>query len=178
MKSGSIPFRASTAAPCTPPVSCCVDDVHPQLMQRCSASPVLSTATCVPGLMGALQPPSSLPTSRDSAMPGICKELLGQAAARLRGFQGPEESLADRLVSDLSLVYVAVQSISDLYSSLDEDSQENGDLHVQPQSRPAGLGDLVKAACRDPCVFCSLCVCSVCVQHHGPDSAAQLHCSL
>lgn len=111
-------------------------------------------------------------------MPGICKELLGQAAARLRGFQGPEESLADRLVSDLSLVYVAVQSISDLYSSLDEDSQENGDLHVQPQSRQAGLDDLVKAACRDLCLFCPLCVCSVCVQHHGPDSAAQVHCSL
>lgn len=87
---------------------------------------------CVsPGLMGAVQPPSGLPAGRDSAMPGICKELLGQAAARLRGFQGPEESLADRLVSDLSLVYAAVQSVSDLYSSLDEDSQENGDLHVQ-----------------------------------------------
>lgn len=89
------------------------------------------TATRVPGLMGAVQPPSS----RDSAMPGICKELLGQAAARLRGFQGPEESLADRLVSDLNLMHVAVQSISDLYTSLDEDRQENGDLRVQPQSR-------------------------------------------
>lgn len=83
--------------------------------------------------MGAVQPPSGLPaTGRDSATPGICKELLGQAAARLRGSQGAEESLADRLVSDLTLVYAAVQSISDLYSGLDEDSQENGDLHVQP----------------------------------------------
>lgn len=99
---------------------------------------MLFTGTCVPGLMGAVQPPSSLPSSRDSAMPGICKELLGQAAARLRGFQGPEESLADRLLSDLNLMYGAVQSISDLYSSLDEDSQENGELHVQPRSRQPG----------------------------------------
>lgn len=88
---------------------------------------MLFTRTSVPGLMGAVQPPSTHSTRPDSAMPGICKELVGQAVARLRSFQGTEDSLADRLVSDLNLMYVAVQSISDLYSSLEDDSQENGE---------------------------------------------------
>lgn len=81
--------------------------------------------------MGTVKPPSTHSTSPDSAMPGICKELVGQSVACLRGFHGTEESMADRLVSDLNLMYVAVQSISDLYNSLDDDSQENGE--VQPK---------------------------------------------
>lgn len=81
--------------------------------------------------MGTLKPPSTHSASPDSAMPGICKELIGQSVACLRGFHGTEESMADRLVSDLNLMYVAVRSISDLYSSLDDDSQENGE--VQPK---------------------------------------------
>lgn len=64
-------------------------------------------------------------------MPGICKELIGQSVSRLKGFSGTEESMADRLVSDLNLVYVAGQSISDLYNSLDDDSQENGEIQLQ-----------------------------------------------
>ncbi|XP_029286383.1 LOW QUALITY PROTEIN: kinesin-like protein KIF14 [Cottoperca gobio] len=77
------------------------------------------------GLMGVAKPPSTHFTSTDSAMPGICKELIGQSVARLRGCSGTEESLADRLATDLHLMYVAVQTLSDLYDSLDEDSQEN-----------------------------------------------------
>ncbi|XP_032381614.1 LOW QUALITY PROTEIN: kinesin-like protein KIF14 [Etheostoma spectabile] len=77
------------------------------------------------GLMGVARPPSTHSTSSDSAMPGICKELIGQSVARLRGCTGTEESMADRLVSDLHLMYLAVQTISDLYDSLDDDSQEN-----------------------------------------------------
>ncbi|KAF1385577.1 hypothetical protein PFLUV_G00109210 [Perca fluviatilis] len=77
------------------------------------------------GLMGVAKPPSTHLSSSDSAMPGICKELIGQSVARLRGCTGTEESLADRLVSDLHLMYSAVQTISDLYDSLDDDSQEN-----------------------------------------------------
>lgn len=89
-----------------------------------------SSPLSVSGLMGPAKPPSTHSTSPDSAMPGICKELIGQSVARLRGFHGerPEESMADRLVSDLNLVYVAVQSISDLYNSLDDDSQANGEV--------------------------------------------------
>ncbi|XP_071342044.1 kinesin-like protein KIF14 [Trachinotus anak] len=77
------------------------------------------------GLMGVSKPPSTRSGSTDSALPGICKELIGQSVARLRGCSGTEESMADRLVSDLNLLYAAVQTISDLYDSLDDDSQEN-----------------------------------------------------
>ncbi|XP_076582701.1 kinesin-like protein KIF14 [Chaetodon auriga] len=77
------------------------------------------------GLMGVVKPPSTHSISTDSAMPGVCKELIGQSVARLRGCSGTEESLADRLASDLHLVYAAVQTVSDLYDGLDDDSQEN-----------------------------------------------------
>uniref|UniRef100_A0A8D0CM80 Kinesin-like protein KIF14 n=1 Tax=Sander lucioperca TaxID=283035 RepID=A0A8D0CM80_SANLU len=77
------------------------------------------------GLMGVAKPPSTHSSSSDSALPGICKELIGQSVARLRGCTGTEESMADRLVSDLHLMYLAVQTISDLYDNLDDDSQEN-----------------------------------------------------
>ncbi|XP_029987200.1 kinesin-like protein KIF14 isoform X2 [Sphaeramia orbicularis] len=63
--------------------------------------------------------------SADSAVPGICKELIGQSVAHLRGCNGSDESLADRLASHLHLVYTAVQTISDLYDGLDDDNQEN-----------------------------------------------------
>lgn len=81
--------------------------------------------------MGVVTLPSTHSISGDSAMPGICKELIGQSVARLRESRGIEESMADRLASDLYLVYVAVQTISDLYDSMDEDSQENGE--IQPK---------------------------------------------
>ncbi|XP_041648181.1 kinesin-like protein KIF14 isoform X2 [Cheilinus undulatus] len=77
------------------------------------------------GLMGSAMPPSTHSSSTDSSMPGICKELIGQSVACLRGCSGTEESLADRLASDLHKVYMAVQTISDSYNSLDDDSQEN-----------------------------------------------------
>lgn len=88
------------------------------------------------GLMGVPKPPSTHLSSADLAMPGICKELIGQSVARLRGCNGAEESMADRLALDLYLVYTAVQTISDLYDSLDDDSQENvfmGNLIAQTQ---------------------------------------------
>ncbi|XP_077441325.1 kinesin-like protein KIF14 isoform X2 [Vanacampus margaritifer] len=77
------------------------------------------------GLMGVVTPPSTRSSTTDSTMPGICKELVGQSVARLRGFAGAEESLADRLASDLHRVCTAIQTISELYDSLDDDSQEN-----------------------------------------------------
>lgn len=61
-------------------------------------------------------------------MPGICKELIGHSLTCLRGCGGTEESLADRLASDLNKMYVAVQTISELYDRLDDDSQENGEI--------------------------------------------------
>lgn len=77
--------------------------------------------------MGGAKLPSTHSGSLDSAMLGICKELLGQSVARLRGCGGAEESMADRLASDLHLLYVAVQTIADQYDSLGDDSQENGE---------------------------------------------------
>lgn len=82
--------------------------------------------------MGAVNPPSAKSTSADSAVPGICKELTGQSVARLRGcHRGMDESVADRLASDLHLLYEAIQAISDLYDGLDDDSQENGESAQQ-----------------------------------------------
>lgn len=82
--------------------------------------------------MGVVNPPSTKSTSTDSATPGICKELIGQSLARLRGCSsGTDESVADRLASDLFFVFEAVQAISDLYDSLDDDSQENGESTEQ-----------------------------------------------
>uniref|UniRef100_A0A3B4YVK5 Kinesin-like protein KIF14 n=1 Tax=Seriola lalandi dorsalis TaxID=1841481 RepID=A0A3B4YVK5_SERLL len=77
------------------------------------------------GLMGVAKPPSTHSSSTDSALPSICKELIGQSVARLRGCTGTEESVVDRLASDLNLMYAAVQTISDLYDSMDDNSQEN-----------------------------------------------------
>uniref|UniRef100_A0A3Q3JYI2 Kinesin-like protein KIF14 n=1 Tax=Monopterus albus TaxID=43700 RepID=A0A3Q3JYI2_MONAL len=77
------------------------------------------------GLIGVAPPPSTDSYRKDSATPGICKELISQSVARLHRCSGTEESMADRLASDLNLVYVAVQTISDLYDSLDDESQEN-----------------------------------------------------
>ncbi|KAM4548315.1 kinesin-like protein KIF14 [Odontesthes bonariensis] len=77
------------------------------------------------GLMGVTKPHSSHSTTPDPAIAGICKELIGQSVSRLRSCSGTEESLADRLISDLNLVYMAVQTICDLYDSLDDDSQDS-----------------------------------------------------
>lgn len=78
--------------------------------------------------MGVVTTPSASSISTESAFPGICKELIGQSLAHLRGCSVTEDSIADRLASDLQLVYVAVQTISDIYDSLDDDSQENGEI--------------------------------------------------
>nr|XP_015826225.2 kinesin-like protein KIF14 [Nothobranchius furzeri] len=83
----------------------------------------LSSSSHSAGLMGVVQPPSTHSSTSDPAMSGICKELIGLSMARLRS--GTEESLADRLISDLNQLFGAVQIISDLYESLDEDSQDS-----------------------------------------------------
>ncbi|RXN20580.1 kinesin KIF14 [Labeo rohita] len=78
---------------------------------------------------GLMNKPLSLHSSTsDSALPAICKDLIGSAVARLRSScQSAEESesLADQLTLDLLAVHRAVRSIADLYEHLDDDSQEN-----------------------------------------------------
>lgn len=106
--------------------------------------------------MGAAKPPSTHSSSADSAMPGICKELIGQSVACLRGCSGTEKSIADRLVSDLNLVYVAVKSISDLYNSLDDDSQENGEICMCRKVQRTVCTFVIQRA-----LFFILCVCEL-----------------
>ncbi|XP_014822861.1 PREDICTED: kinesin-like protein KIF14 [Poecilia mexicana] len=77
------------------------------------------------GLMcGSFKPPSNQTSATEPAVPSLCKELIGLSVARLRSYSETEETLADRLMSDLNLVYTAVQTISDLYEGLDDDSQD------------------------------------------------------
>lgn len=78
--------------------------------------------------MGVVNAPTTHSSTSNPAIPGICKELIGQSVGRLRGCGGTEESLADRLISDLRQVQKAVQTISDLYDSLDDESQDNGEF--------------------------------------------------
>uniref|UniRef100_A0A8C7CY00 Kinesin-like protein KIF14 n=1 Tax=Oncorhynchus kisutch TaxID=8019 RepID=A0A8C7CY00_ONCKI len=77
------------------------------------------------GLMGVAKTPSLHRSSLDSTLTGICKDLIGQMVGQLRGCHSYEESMADRLSSDLYCVYTAVTTISGLYDGLDDDCQES-----------------------------------------------------
>ncbi|CAG5864166.1 unnamed protein product [Menidia menidia] len=77
------------------------------------------------GLMGVSKHPSTHCSTTDTAFAGICKELIGQSVSHLRRYSGVEETLADRLISDLNQIYMAVQTICDLHDNLDDDSQES-----------------------------------------------------
>ncbi|KAK2907037.1 hypothetical protein Q8A67_006022 [Cirrhinus molitorella] len=93
--------------------------VHPIQSLHCAPSQPT-------GLMN--KPPSLHSSTSDSALPTICKDLIGSAVARLRSScQSSEESesLADQLTLDLLAVHRGVRSIADLYEHLDDDSQEN-----------------------------------------------------
>ncbi|XP_068599631.1 kinesin-like protein KIF14 [Brachionichthys hirsutus] len=85
----------------------------------------LHSSSSTAGLMGVVKSPSTHSTSTHSTMPGICKELIGQSVAHLRGCNGTEDSLGDRLASDLHQAYAAVQTISELYNNMDDDIQED-----------------------------------------------------
>uniref|UniRef100_A0A671PPC8 Kinesin-like protein KIF14 n=1 Tax=Sinocyclocheilus anshuiensis TaxID=1608454 RepID=A0A671PPC8_9TELE len=101
--------------------------VHP--IQSLHCAPSQST-----GLMN--KPPSLHSSTSDSALPAICKGLIGSAVARLRSCQSAEESesLADKLTLDLLVVYRSVRSIADLYEHLDDDSQENLSIFMKATS--------------------------------------------
>ncbi|XP_051550144.1 kinesin-like protein KIF14 [Myxocyprinus asiaticus] len=94
--------------------------VHP--IQSLLCAPSQST-----GLVGMSKAPSLHSSTSYSALPGICKDLIGAAVARLRSYQSVEESesLADKLTLDLLAIHTAVRSIADLYEHLDDDTQEN-----------------------------------------------------
>ncbi|XP_051551445.1 kinesin-like protein KIF14 [Myxocyprinus asiaticus] len=94
--------------------------VHP--IQSLHCAPSQST-----GLMGISKSPSLHTSTSDSALPAICKDLIGAAIARLRSYQSMEESesLPNKLTLDLLAIHTAVRSIADLYEHLDDDSQEN-----------------------------------------------------
>ncbi|TRZ02867.1 hypothetical protein DNTS_026732 [Danionella cerebrum] len=92
--------------------------VHP--IQSLHCAPSQST-----GLMN--KPPSLHSSSSDSALPAICKDLIGSAVSRLRSSQSAEdnESLAHKLTLDLLVIQRAVRAIKELYEHLDDDCQEN-----------------------------------------------------
>ncbi|RXM28338.1 Kinesin-like protein KIF14 [Acipenser ruthenus] len=60
----------------------------------------------------------------ESTLPRICKELIGSAVEKLRTCGG-NESLPDRLISDILTIHTGVTAISDFYEHLDDESQEN-----------------------------------------------------
>uniref|UniRef100_A0AAR2LDL4 Kinesin-like protein KIF14 n=1 Tax=Pygocentrus nattereri TaxID=42514 RepID=A0AAR2LDL4_PYGNA len=65
--------------------------------------------------------------SAESALPGICKDLIAGIVSRLRASPSAEESesLADKLTLDLLYIYSAANSIADLYHQLDDNTQDN-----------------------------------------------------
>uniref|UniRef100_A0A3B3RKK1 Kinesin-like protein KIF14 n=1 Tax=Paramormyrops kingsleyae TaxID=1676925 RepID=A0A3B3RKK1_9TELE len=90
--------------------------VHP--IQALNSSPQA-------GLMGVNRPSSLHHSAPTSALAGICKDLIGSSVAQLLECHGAEKTMADRLASDLLAVHAALESISDLYEGLGEDSHEN-----------------------------------------------------
>uniref|UniRef100_A0A6Q2YP74 Kinesin-like protein KIF14 n=1 Tax=Esox lucius TaxID=8010 RepID=A0A6Q2YP74_ESOLU len=78
------------------------------------------------GLMGVAKPPSVHPSSSVSALPGVCKDLIGHTVDQLRVGHSYEETMADRLIRDLFCIYSAVTAISGLYDSMNDDSQDSG----------------------------------------------------
>ncbi|XP_036442255.1 kinesin-like protein KIF14 [Colossoma macropomum] len=79
------------------------------------------------GLMGMSKPPSLHSSGSESALPGICKDLIAAMVSRLRASPSAEESesLADKLTLDLLYINGASNSIADLYHQLDDNSQDN-----------------------------------------------------
>ncbi|MBN3276859.1 KIF14 protein, partial [Polyodon spathula] len=61
----------------------------------------------------------------ESTLPLICKELTGSAVEKLRTCGGNEESLPERLISDIPTIHTGVTAISDFYKHLDDENQEN-----------------------------------------------------
>lgn len=85
-----------------------------------------------PGLISMSKPSSFHSSSSDSALPGICKDLIAATVSRLRASSSEEasESLADKLTLDLLSIYNAANSIAGLYELLDDNSQENCELFL------------------------------------------------
>ncbi len=137
------------------------------------------------------KPPSLYSSTSDSALPAICKDMIGSAVARLRSCQLTEESesMGDKLILDLLAIYHAVRSIADLYENLDDDSQENckhqrflTNLNQQSHSsvsifRSIWMHKTCDHSATQRASFCSVCVYvnSVCLQYWSPDSSSEGH---
>uniref|UniRef100_A0AAV2KUB8 Kinesin-like protein KIF14 n=1 Tax=Knipowitschia caucasica TaxID=637954 RepID=A0AAV2KUB8_KNICA len=111
------------------------------------------------GLMGGPKPPSTCPTSADAAIPGICKDLIGRSAALLGRCSETEDSLVDRLASDLCVLYSAAQTISDLYEGLDEDSTDNGRFSVDMKKAPDGYPAVLWVRLASVILMMDICSC-------------------
>ncbi|KAM9461389.1 kinesin-like protein KIF14 isoform 1-T1 [Clarias gariepinus] len=94
--------------------------VHPIQSLNCTSSQPT-------GLISMSKPPPFHSSTSDSALPGICKDLIAATVSRLRASSsaGENESLADKLTLDLLSIFNAADSIAGLYGQLDDNSQEN-----------------------------------------------------
>nr|XP_005997779.2 PREDICTED: kinesin-like protein KIF14 isoform X2 [Latimeria chalumnae] len=61
----------------------------------------------------------------ETVLPDICKELMGLALESLERNSGTQESIADRVLTDLMTIHTGMMVISKAYKELDEESQEN-----------------------------------------------------
>ncbi|XP_066503711.1 kinesin-like protein KIF14 [Hoplias malabaricus] len=94
--------------------------VHPIQSLHCSSSHSA-------GIMGVSKPPSLNSSSSDSALPGICKDLIATMVSCLRTSPSAveSESLADKLTLDLLSIHNAANAIAGLYEQLDDNSPDN-----------------------------------------------------
>ncbi|MBN3290487.1 KIF14 protein, partial [Polypterus senegalus] len=61
----------------------------------------------------------------ESALPKICKDLIGSTIAKLKKCDQTQESIADRAIIDVLTINSGVNNISKCYEQLDEETQEN-----------------------------------------------------
>ncbi|KAG2461837.1 KIF14 protein, partial [Polypterus senegalus] len=69
--------------------------------------------------------PSARSSVPESALPKICKDLIGSTIAKLKKCDQTQESIADRAIIDVLTINSGVNNISKCYEQLDEETQEN-----------------------------------------------------
>ncbi|XP_039591278.1 kinesin-like protein KIF14 isoform X1 [Polypterus senegalus] len=74
---------------------------------------------------GLMSKPSARSSVPESALPKICKDLIGSTIAKLKKCDQTQESIADRAIIDVLTINSGVNNISKCYEQLDEETQEN-----------------------------------------------------
>ncbi|NXI80545.1 KIF14 protein, partial [Rhipidura dahli] len=76
-------------------------------------------------ISGSLNKSSICPSSSELFLPGICKESISSALDLLEQSHEGEKSIADRLLSNLFIIFCGASAISKAYEQQDEECQEN-----------------------------------------------------